>query len=529
MKGKSRMNIFCMFKPNVERLKLARNVRGLLKALRYKSDTTVRLEAAQALIDFPNDKVVEALIQALEDADAVVRKEVVQCIGHMGSRKAVGALISLAQGDQEWSVRHQAIQALVKIGDPIAIKPLAQLLDKITGNEEAITEALAKLGAVDILLDKVRHHISLTSYAEKALVRTENEDVLHDLVAVLIDAMNGQKESLRSEAAKRLGTLGKKEAVIPLVLHLKADCPYCVRPQVAEALKKLKWVPSDDTDRVFYLMATRSFKKLKKLGDVVVKPLLDAFFYPCDTYFSLGYPTPPEYIDVLIGIGDAGVPSLLETFYVLDSEAKRLLSLNKNLEQIERCLVKQTVIVLILGGIGDTRAADPVLDWLFTYPSFLESRLWNLDPEYERYRRCSLFLPGIPLGKLFGDYAELLIDAASCSYTYDSGEGSCGQPYNWEWLPSKRAEEAVRRFCQVNNSITTNILHKVKRKTQTFLGSEMGKIVFDWKHGDREADRKKLNDLYESERRIAREELCRRGNPPFDPTVFLDRMSWRVL
>ena len=85
-----------LFKPNVEKLTVKRNVKGLIKALRYQKDENVRRKAAMALWDMGDSRAVQPLIATLKDEDREVCENVVTALGTIGDEQAIEPLI---QGD----------------------------------------------------------------------------------------------------------------------------------------------------------------------------------------------------------------------------------------------------------------------------------------------------------------------------------------------------------------------------------------------------------------------------------------------
>ena len=61
------MQLFHLNENDVEELKNKEDIQGLIKALRYKNDSSVRYMAAEALGEFENNIAVEALISILND------------------------------------------------------------------------------------------------------------------------------------------------------------------------------------------------------------------------------------------------------------------------------------------------------------------------------------------------------------------------------------------------------------------------------------------------------------------------------
>ena len=109
--------------PNIEKLKARQDIKGLIKALGYKKDGTIRQAAAEALVRI-GAPAVEPLTAAVGDSDKDVRCAAVQALGRIGGDGAERRL-ARALGDSEKDVRQTAIDFLVQIGAP-AVEPLHQ-------------------------------------------------------------------------------------------------------------------------------------------------------------------------------------------------------------------------------------------------------------------------------------------------------------------------------------------------------------------------------------------------------------------
>ena len=64
--------------PNIEKLKAQGNVNGLIKALDYKKDVTVRMTAAKELGQIGDTRAVVPIITALGDKNLSVRKVAIE-------------------------------------------------------------------------------------------------------------------------------------------------------------------------------------------------------------------------------------------------------------------------------------------------------------------------------------------------------------------------------------------------------------------------------------------------------------------
>lgn len=142
--------------PNINKLKTKGNVQGLIRALNYKKDPTIRRDAAKAL-------------------------------GEIGDSLAVEPLIEIAIGDDSIELRIKAIDSLGKLGDIRAVEPLLTL--------RSSTATLISSSPSS----------SIYSPAGDALKKFGNS-----AVDVLIDALSNSKRSIRDHAAEILFTLSWK-------------------------------------------------------------------------------------------------------------------------------------------------------------------------------------------------------------------------------------------------------------------------------------------------------------------------------
>jgi bilin biosynthesis protein len=97
---------------------------------------------AQEQVD---DKSCGLLIAALTDPEPLIRTEAAAALGQVNYPAAVPHLI-LAIGDTNLDVQKATINALGKLGDPIALEPLQRLLD----DSQDVLRILAKLAIAQI-------------------------------------------------------------------------------------------------------------------------------------------------------------------------------------------------------------------------------------------------------------------------------------------------------------------------------------------------------------------------------------------
>jgi HEAT repeat protein len=133
-------------------------------------------------------------------------------------------------------VRRAAVEALDKLGDDRAVKPLAALLaDKDSNLRSTVEGTLVKFKAVDTLIEALKSSdANARERAASALGKLEDKQATRPLIALLSD----RESRVRQSAAEALGKLGDKEAVEPLIALL-ADRETNVRRAAVEALDKL--------------------------------------------------------------------------------------------------------------------------------------------------------------------------------------------------------------------------------------------------------------------------------------------------
>jgi HEAT repeat protein len=121
------MSVFGLFrKPNVESMKTQGDIGGLIEALRYGKDHSVRFAAALALGKIGDTRAVKPLIRAFQDRDDI-REAAAVALGKIGHPSAVEPLSALLN-DTSWDVRGSAAKALGQIGDAQAVEPLIKAL-----------------------------------------------------------------------------------------------------------------------------------------------------------------------------------------------------------------------------------------------------------------------------------------------------------------------------------------------------------------------------------------------------------------
>ncbi len=91
------MGIFAK-KPDIDGMLEAKDVVGLIEALRHKNNS-IREKAAQALGKLNNPRAVDPLIQTLKDYDESVRQKAAEALGEIKDPRAIEPLTIMVKGN----------------------------------------------------------------------------------------------------------------------------------------------------------------------------------------------------------------------------------------------------------------------------------------------------------------------------------------------------------------------------------------------------------------------------------------------
>ena len=208
------------------------------------TDARVRRNATNALVQL-GESAIEPLTNALTDASPTTRWHALVALGGIAQRledtismqPAVDNIAALLR-DTNRAVRSAAIGALAQIGRPAADALITMLGDIDTGVRSGATKALGQMG------DTVTEPLVATLSNPKSAVRQGAAAALgmispdraewHQVTSYVNDLKDADP-IVRIRAAKMLGVLGGTRAVEPLISAL-ADADYRVRLNAADAL-----------------------------------------------------------------------------------------------------------------------------------------------------------------------------------------------------------------------------------------------------------------------------------------------------
>jgi HEAT repeat protein len=201
-------------KPDIKKMEKEKDIKGLIRAMGYDNDESIRKEAAFALgkitdsqspiytirnentelKDTSEDSIgnftVEQLINSLQDENWSIRMNAAKTLVEIGET-AVEKLINSLK-DENWQVRWHTAEILGEIGDVRGVKPLINLLnDKNNGVQSNSVIALVKIGNLG--------------------------------VEILIDNLNSKEWQIREHTAEILGEIGDVRGIVPLTRSLNDE------------------------------------------------------------------------------------------------------------------------------------------------------------------------------------------------------------------------------------------------------------------------------------------------------------------
>lgn len=204
----------------------------LLNATFQEPDQEVRKDAARLLGQLGGP----AAVSALHHPDQAVRWTVAYWLGRGGDQSAIGPLCAALQ-DPDPQVRKDTAEVLGQLGSREATEPLrAALSDKDQKVSIAVACALARLGELTSVLSS-----DIGSEARSQAIWTINKSwasSVPNLLPTLLTALQDTNSDVRAAAASRLGKLGNRATIAPL-LGAIADPENSASETVASALIEL--------------------------------------------------------------------------------------------------------------------------------------------------------------------------------------------------------------------------------------------------------------------------------------------------
>jgi HEAT repeat protein len=206
------LDMFKAKKPDIESLARKKNIRGLIRALRFR-DVDVQLDAAKALGCLGPDAIGD-LLTALKIRDKTIKLGIIGALAEIRSPETIGPLIATLS-DENSEVRWQAALALGEIGDPAATMALKSILsdpDKYVRYASATSLTMIgwKPGDAD---EKARYFAAMLEWNA---VRQIGRPAVQALVSLLGD----RDSAVRIKTVDILGEMGEKDATPALMQSL---------------------------------------------------------------------------------------------------------------------------------------------------------------------------------------------------------------------------------------------------------------------------------------------------------------------
>ncbi|MDI6735789.1 MAG: HEAT repeat domain-containing protein [bacterium] len=301
------------------KLKDKRATTPLINVLNDDPMWIVQGNAACALGELGNGRVIRILIQALSNKQPFVRENAACSLGKLKSNRAIKPLIKLLC-DEDSQVQQVATEALTQIGKPATKSLINALKDKNILVIWHASEVLGNIGdktAVTYLLPLLKtKEKNLRLNIAAALGKLGNNEGIE----VLINCLKDGNEEVKTFAALTLGKIGNKRATESLILLLNETNPN-IKAQAVTALGNIKDPRAieplicklNDEESSIQKLSSMS---LIEIGEPAVKPLLLKLENGDEALKKVA-------CGCLIKIGTSAISGLMETMNKnLDSDHK---------------------------------------------------------------------------------------------------------------------------------------------------------------------------------------------------------------
>lgn len=266
------------------------------------SDPAVRLEAVERLAELVIDPAVydaggagttryRALLGALPgESSAGVRAAICAALGELagpGDTKAV-PLLARRLLDKDAAVRKAAFNALEQFGGGAAYQMICAAGD--TRVRSRLVTIVGRMGssASRGLVAALKHkRTGVRIAAIQGVQRTKYKG--DDAVRLLIVRLRDPDATVRGVAADALGSIGDRDAVVPLVDGLCSEGSRAVRVKMAKALVKVR---GPAIRIIAYVLRDRDLRGVKNNYKMFIKwGFRSTESIMCDAVLAHGYPT----------------------------------------------------------------------------------------------------------------------------------------------------------------------------------------------------------------------------------------------
>lgn len=273
--------------------------------------------------------------------------DTIEILGQIGDPASAEAII-MNLGASDFSVRNASKKALIKLNSA-AVESLIQFLQTKKTKNKSIASSNMRDAAIEILGE------------------IGDPNAVHILIQCL---KTGDYSEVRA-AAIALGKIGDPQA-IPHLSRLLQDDNSIIIKAAAEALAKMNYNPESEKENIPFLIAQRNWSQLAQIGSPAVTALIECLNNIDDDIAS-------EARDTLVKIGK---PAVIPLIAYLKKDLKDQPQLRPRVNRNRRVLrngrslrltyptipgsifSKPYLAIEALGDIGDSRAVEPLLDYM---------------------------------------------------------------------------------------------------------------------------------------------------------------------
>lgn len=566
--------------PNIEKLKRKKKTDKLIKALSNKNHI-IQIEAAKALGELGDKKAVYPLLKLKNSyrspnrrVDLSIRAAVLCAISEIGDSSAYGCLIRSMKNETAY-LPILAARCLEKMG---ACEALPDIIDLKFGTvslekKKKIGEVIYKLGyKCPAKLNEMLGHKDniIRNYSAKLLTKNghilkEEKNLVQYYIAMkqaekcvslgsisvpyLIMELKNQDRLSRSTAARALAEIADPNCVDELIQFIsKLDHKNLFfGSNATTVLGSIGDTRATDVLISFFQKA--SFKEGKEAASIALakfgtekslQPLFDVILNDNDQYRAATHALKerpntlaieglkaPAYNGnpgAIVALSEIGSKQAVDSLLKIDEASIR------NLHELAH--QNKHIAIEALSKIKNAPAGDALLEILNCEDinvSFRNGAARSLgERDEKRFAESVLrFLCSQPFSvtktkygdysKLFGIFTELIIDSISyIETTHVTSPGVIGKSYRHNLRPAIRA---VKSLCQIKSPLVNNILYEISKKIDE-------KVLVRWypKEGNyfESLSFKPIRDIAEKELEI-------RGNPQYEPNIYLDQSLWQTL
>lgn len=184
-------------------------------------------------------RAIEPLLAITNDPEDEIADDVGRELGLLGDRRAVPALLRILRSSYRYR-RNEAAEALSMMKETSAVEPICKALDDDQIDAEALAIALGRLRdrkAIPSLRNAVDQDGSLAKVSLQALAEL-------GAIEVLVECLQHNSAAVRSQVAELLGQFGEQcgenEVVVKVLKAASSDSESRVRSAAKKALRRFK-------------------------------------------------------------------------------------------------------------------------------------------------------------------------------------------------------------------------------------------------------------------------------------------------